>query len=150
MAVRKSVTLLTRCVDCGGSYMHRRSHECPTPSQERFQTIPLSASTDKETTAPQKIVSPLLILKLAEQHARHFSYMEGLSWQDEEDLERSLCLTALEALPKLRHPQAAWAFLDVTMRRAALRWLERRAANRAIPTGDFSPYETSSKGRLIR
>jgi len=91
-----------------------------------------------------------LILKLAEQHARHFSYMEGLSWQDEEDLERSLCLTALEAPPKLRYPQATWAFLDVTMRRAALRWLERRAADRAILTDDFSPYETSSKGRLIR
>jgi hypothetical protein len=67
-----------------------------------------------------------MIQQLALQHSAHLSYLHALSWHDEEDLRAHLVLAAVEALPKMRHEQAAWSFLDKTMRRAGLRWLSRQ------------------------
>jgi hypothetical protein len=93
-------------------------------------------TTDKEAWADEE--TALLVKKLVRQHTKHIGALHRLSFVDEEDLNGHLLVAAYEALRKMRYRQAMWAFLDITLKRAAARWVERDLARRpALLVGDM-------------
>jgi hypothetical protein len=124
--------------------MRRAGCECTRCVQERRELVShifsFRKTTDKEAAEDEK--TALLVKKLVRQHTKHIGALHRLSFADEEDLYGHLLVAAYEALPKMRYRQAMWSFLDITLKRAASRWVERDLARRmALLVGDMQEID---------